>query len=32
MRSMGVVLLSAIEEPGAWTWAKLFSGGRIVGR
>jgi hypothetical protein len=28
MRSFGVVLLAAIDEPGAWTWREILSGVR----
>jgi hypothetical protein len=29
MRSLGVGLLAAIEEPGAWTWREIFAGRRV---
>jgi MFS family permease len=29
MRSFGVVLLAAIDEPGAWTWREILAGRRV---
>lgn len=29
MRSFGVVLLAAIDEPGAWTWREILAGRRF---
>jgi len=29
MRSFGVVLLAAIDEPGAWTWREILAGRRL---
>jgi hypothetical protein len=30
MRGVGVVLLAAIDEPGAWTWREILAGKRAT--
>ncbi len=29
MRSLGVILLATVDEPGAWTWRQILSAGRF---